>query len=425
MSLSTMKKIAVVGTGGSAQKFLDSTEFEGQIDFFNSSGEGRFNNQPIHNLTSLNIDDYDTVVLAIYRYEEVIHLLDRIEQVPLYWFNGVDGSITLLKDIYNDKESFFITNKQRLTVVYDLRISPPTYDILTFLVKCKLVANEKNLSALNVIVCPGDKGGFRDNIDFFSLDEMNHRLTNLLIPLIKLIDPAASLHLCSDRRQARNIFQASQHRFPTDHNFSQPIGRHHFYELFPYIDSKTDHQLVCSSEFYKSKVFKWFDDNNINHQKSITITLRESTAHIERNSNLAVWRDVSEKLNVLGYSVVIVRDTETALEPLGWGNVTEFPEASLNVFLRTALYQTSWLNLAVSNGAGVLCFLSKGCNYIYFGMYQEACTATTYEHLEKIGIVKDKNQIKGAQGDQYLSWLDVTSENVLSEVHKYFGVNFK
>lgn len=425
MSVLTEQKVAVVGTGGSAQKYLDSANQQGQFDYYNSSGTGSFNGQIVRPLTELNVDHYDRILIAIYRYDEVLYLIDRIDSIPVYWFNGLDSSVKLLSDLYGDNSDNFITNEQRLTVVYDLRISPPTYDFLTFLVKSKLEAENRKLRSLTVIICPGDKHGFRDNIDFFSLDEMNYRVTHLLFPLVKLVDPTASLHYCNDRLEARRLFNIATHVFPEQHNFLRPVARHYFYEFFDYIDSGVEHRKITSSLFYQNKVFQWFDNNNINRDKVITITLRESTAHANRNSVLSEWEKVATAFSNSGYCVVIIRDTAQALITLGWRNVAEFSAAAIDVELRTALYETSIINLGVCNGPAMICALSAKCRYLLFGMYEKSCTSNTYEHLERVGISKGENRIRGASNKQYISWLSETSENIISEVNKYFGVDIK
>ncbi|WJG10584.1 hypothetical protein [Aliiglaciecola sp. LCG003] len=423
MSASAKQKVAVVGTGGSAQQYLDSHALRNCMEFFNSTGKGDFNGRSIRPLTELNVGDYDKVVIAIYRYDEVLHLIDKIDSVPVYWFNALDGSLKQLSDLFADNNDNFITNQQRLTVIYDLRISPPTYDFLTFLVKCQLEAEKRKLCSLSVIICPGDKHGFRSDIDFFSLDEMNFRVTHLLFPLVKLVDPKASLHYCSDRFEARRLFNFATHKFPEQHNFVKPVARHYYYEFFDDINSGVEHRKITSSDFYREKISQWFDNNNINRDKVVTITLRESTAHSERNSALLEWKKVAEILSVNGYCVVIIRDTDQALMSIEWDNVSEFSAAAMDVELRTALYESSLINLGVCNGPAILCFLSTKCRYLFFGMYQKSCTSNTYEHLERVGISKGKNQIRGASEDQYISWLDETSVNIISEVNKYFGVN--
>jgi hypothetical protein len=419
MSVLTEQKVAVVGTGGSAQKYLNSANQQGRFDYYNSSGTGSFNGQIVRPLTELNIDHYDRILIAIYRYDEVLYLIDRIDSIPVYWFNGLDGTVELLDDVFRDNTSDVITFDNRLAVIYDLRVSPPTYDFLVYLVRCKLEANRRAMTSISVIVCPGDNYGFRHDIDFFSVEEMNFRIVNLFLPLVKLVDPTAAFYLCNSRFEAREMFKNAKHRFPIDHNFHTPVARHFYYELFEFLAQSVPLAILRASDFYKNKVLDWAIARRLVLANTIVITLRESGAHNSRNSNISEWYKVSSELINTGYDVIILRDTDKALEPLYWEGTHQFSEASLSVNLRLALYELSRVNLAVSNGAHALCSLSV-CRYILFGMLDDTCSATTAEHLHKIGMFKGCEQRVGAGEGQYLSWGQPTSANILKSLYGYF-----
>lgn len=93
---------------------------------------------------------------------------------------------------------------------------------------------------------------------------------------------------------------------------------------------------------------KWIEQN-CGSKKLITITLRESSYQIERNSNLSAWAGFIISIDQSLYFPVIVRDTDKALDQLPL-----FPEASFNIHIRAALYKLSYLNMTVSNGPFVI-----------------------------------------------------------------------
>lgn len=80
----------------------------------------------------------------------------------------------------------------------------------------------------------------------------------------------------------------------------------------------------------------------------VTITLRESDVLDHRNSNLQAWLKFSDFLEKEGHTVIFVRDTAKAGEPIK--DKLTFPMASLNLDVRLALYEQSKINMFVSNG---------------------------------------------------------------------------
>jgi hypothetical protein len=91
-------------------------------------------------------------------------------------------------------------------------------------------------------------------------------------------------------------------------------------------------------------VASWF----LNNEKPITITLRETNAYPHRNSNREAWLKFAKDLEAAGETVVIVRDTAKAAEPLE--GFSTCPAASTSLDLRHALYEHAKLNFFGSNG---------------------------------------------------------------------------
>lgn len=87
-------------------------------------------------------------------------------------------------------------------------------------------------------------------------------------------------------------------------------------------------------------------------QPPVTITLREAESWPHRNSNMPAWLAFAELLSDRGETVIFVRDTHKAHEPLG--NWPTSPMASRELPYRMSLYQSAKANLFVSNGPAVL-----------------------------------------------------------------------
>jgi hypothetical protein len=89
------------------------------------------------------------------------------------------------------------------------------------------------------------------------------------------------------------------------------------------------------------------------HAGVVTITLREAAHWGDvRNSNIEVWTKVGKWLEERGETVLFVRDTAKASEPLP-GFRAE-PMASTDLNCRAALYAVAKANLFISNGPATL-----------------------------------------------------------------------
>lgn len=80
----------------------------------------------------------------------------------------------------------------------------------------------------------------------------------------------------------------------------------------------------------------------------VTITLREAEHWPHRNSNIPEWLKFAEYLEDQGERVLFIRDTAHANEKITGYEI--YPEASIDINVRLALYEQSKCNLFVSNG---------------------------------------------------------------------------
>lgn len=83
-------------------------------------------------------------------------------------------------------------------------------------------------------------------------------------------------------------------------------------------------------------------------RQPVTFTFRETGMHARRNSDLEEWHKLAMWLCQKGEDVIIVRDTAKARESFPGFEV--YPEASLNLHTRAALYSQAKCNLCVQNG---------------------------------------------------------------------------
>src|SRR5208282_659274 len=149
----------------------------------------------------------------------------------------------------------------------------------------------------------------------------------------------------------------------------------------PAVPSLSATQTAC--DFVSEWIAK-----NCRGKKVVTITLREASYEIDRNSNIQEWVKFARSLDRDVYSPVIIRDTEKAFQsiPEEMAGLTIFYEASWNLEIRAALYQMTYLNFFVSGGPMSLAWFNSRCHCLIFKLITDTVYITTEKHLNYVGL---------------------------------------
>jgi len=302
-----------------------------------------------------------------------------------------------------------IDSKDILYAFYDLEVTAASYDILNFLVMAENERIARGCSRLHVIFVPANtKDGFikwPGDYKLFNTDENIWRFRNLLIPCCWLIPSCRSVCVCTTRDEANFInTKICSFRFPSDYIVSIPYIDIRWKKLNESYGKYKQIQHLSATEGAKKHVALWMKGFAYN-KKVVTITLRESTYSVKRNSNLKSWGDFARSLDPAIYFPVIVRDTERAMEPVPseLKGIEIFKDASWNIELRMALYELSYLNLGISNGPPFLAFLNKKTRVVIYKMVTDTEYASSPEYMAQMGIVMN-SQFEWASPYQRLVW---------------------
>lgn len=215
-----------------------------------------------------------------------------------------------------------------LTACYDLSVSPPTYDAVSFMLAAEMERIARGCDTIAVRILPGPADGFRsDRLPPFDVGARQAMRDNILVPLARLLPSCRSCFVEDGR--------------------PRPAG-----ETFGYGEACYGfrYQLRAAQEnVYPLRSFRAPSIAG----PYVTITLREAPYWPTRNSNLTQWVDIAQRLRSLGLRVMIVRDTRMAAQPLRGLKIAA--EASTGLLARAALYAGAELNLFVNNGPAWLC----------------------------------------------------------------------
>lgn len=271
-----------------------------------------------------------------------------------------------------------------LEVCYDLARNPPTYDFVTALMRFERLRLEYREDGIAINVIPGPAGGFRqDRLWPQSVEARTHLLNHIVVPMASMLPSVRRVTFHGSRDEGPRCFGIGEHVI----NFKRFVDCYGkgIRPLRPSHDLPPDEQLI-------------------------TLTLRECEHWPERNSRIDEWKRAGLELAMLGFQVVVVRDTLRAAESLG-GLVTS-PKASRDLMARAQLYRQSACNLFVNNGPAWLCMALDAPTAILRpateGVNKFAGAAARAMH----GIPPG-SQMPNAQPHQRLVWEDDTAANIV------------
>lgn len=292
-----------------------------------------------------------------------------------------------------------------LTAYYDLAVSPISFDFAVFLILAELHRRETDSDRLRVIIVPGGQDGFREDDSAYDIDNKRWRLQNIIIPLTTLLDHEVALEICPNRNAAANLM--TRHKgpvFPEGYTVAEPVAD---FFLSSIVAASARGKAIPS--FRAGPQALRYMSEWLGHQagdkKPVTITLRESDYNLNQNSNLEAWISFAGDLDLDIYCPIFVPDTAKCFAPqpeplLSFRTCTV---AAVNLQLRAALYELSWLNMMVPNGPGELCRLSDSIRYLYFKVVSGTADTTSTLLIASQGI-EIGGQLPHATPFQRLIW---------------------
>jgi tetratricopeptide (TPR) repeat protein len=261
-----------------------------------------------------------------------------------------------------------MTTPERLHAVYDLAVSPASFDILSFLVEANRHARQCSIARIQVLIVPLAADAHR-LFDLHDSTQDAWRISNILIPSCGLLPAVHGLTVASSRDQAQSILSdvPTSHIFPDDYTVAVPRAHHHtaWPVIAAHMGANLQHMRATSEARRYAR--QWLDAR-AGGRKAVILTLREAQYTPRRNSNIDEWLKFAELLERAGYFPVIVRDTDRALDlpDERFGRFTLCAEAAFNLDLRLALYEECHIAAFVSNGPSTPCYFDRDVRYLYF-----------------------------------------------------------
>jgi hypothetical protein len=337
---------------------------------------------------------------------------------------GITYQLTILKKKISDKKN---RRNDVLYVFYDLEVLAPCFDIIPVLVLAEKTRIINGLNALHIIIVPGSYNGFAKGMfEYYQsltpdktqiqFEYLEWRVRNILVPCCWLMPSCKQLTVCTSRKEAWEIESfLAKHIFPDNYLVNVPINPNKDIFLMgvtpenPFVPSIAATLPACDF------VSDWIK-TNCNGKKVVTITLREATYELDRNSNIQHWINFARSLDKNTFFPVFIRDTETAFQPIPeeMAGLTIFQEACWNLEIRAALYQMSYLNLFVSGGPMILSWFNSKSRFLLFKVIIESVFNSTEESTNYYGLFVGKQPSYFSEF-QKIVWADDSYELIRKE----------
>lgn len=315
---------------------------------------------------------------------------------------------------------------------WDLECYGPSYDIVRSLAMAEIIKIELNKAYICIVIVPPFDGRFPQYIygnlspsesrleknDF----EANYllKLKNIFIPCCFLFKSCKSIYMCSSRNEAEFINnKIARHKLPKGYSiYTRPNLETSERDIMKKLEEGFEMPSIQAENHYCKSIEQWIESYSAG-RKIITITLRESYRHPDRNSNINEWSRFIESLDKSVYFPVVIRDTEKSLTilPTELNNCTTLNEVSWNIGLRMALYEKSYLNLGVSNGPMILCLFNNKCKCIIYKFIPSSSIYTSTEFLLSAGLIPGGRYLM-CNEFQKLVWEDDTYGIIAGEFKK-------
>jgi hypothetical protein len=259
-----------------------------------------------------------------------------------------------------------------LQFVYDLSVSPITFDFATHVAAAEIERRRRGLDGIDVFLILGDYHGVREETrDYERIvgpESRQWRIRQILLPILSFMPTVHDVFLCADRAYAATLLSNDPARlYPAD-----------FHPRLPRVPENSAVQTLARSGATIWPLFRatahakvligHFLEREAKGRLPVVITLRNYAHAPQRNSRYKDWLAFADSLDRTRYAAIFVNDSETFMQepPVDLSRHIVCDAASANLEIRMALYEMAWLNIAVLAGPTELTWYNEQARYVYF-----------------------------------------------------------
>lgn len=314
-------------------------------------------------------------------------------------------------------------SEDSLLFVYDLRVSPVTFDFASYLAAAEIERRLRGLAAINVVFITGTDIKIRqEQPDYEAVLDRDARLFrfhNVILPMLRILPSIRGYAQCGNLKMAEALLAASpdRHLYPADYRLflpRQPSKR----DLFDHARAGREIWPMYSATAKARTYVREFLQQKAANRLPVVITLRNYDYMPVRNSRNEDWIAFADRLDRDKYVPIFVHDAETIMRPRlpGFADHISCDAASWNLEIRVALFEQAWLNLATMHGPMELCWYLSDARYVVFlnvGSVPQTEPARFEENGQTVG-----EDFDFCQPYQHIAWCEDSLVNIHTEFER-------
>ena len=303
-------------------------------------------------------------------------------------------------------------NQNNIYAFLDLNNFRSTFDVVGFLLYCKVKSLNKKLTLFiientpqEVLINPAKEMGFLGNISSVNLRTDN--IVKISLDLVENFRP--KIVYVSDRNELNQFLSLNpDQKIPSTASIDKLIEWDDYYIYLKNYYIKNNTRPTLKSPKHYSELIKMFIKKNEISKKIVTITIRDCSYFASRNSNIQNWKKVYKYLEENNYYPIILDDMENLSvqnKKNSLDGYNQYFYANIDLRVRLALYEEAYMNLSVSSGPSNLLIYSKYCKFLIFKFFvNDEQTPASLKNVEKIMGLKKNEQYTFFNKHQKLVW---------------------
>jgi len=300
-----------------------------------------------------------------------------------------------------------------LNAIYDLRISPASFDFITFLISAETERANRGFEKIKLIILKNySKDGFR--IDNFRGYAQNTQFFyNVMLQSITLFPNINTFHYCELDELPNGI--NSSNVFPADWTFSEPTEG---FLARTFVHAKRDGKLV-ESLTVPSYAMEALDSflHASEKKEIITLTMREIERDNPEGKRSIIVDSWSKYFDFLycntHFMPVVIRDWSRMFYDRIFSSAVESPIFSDNIAIRAALYQRASLNFFKVNGPASLSLFNQSSISVVFFEPDSSPSTSKQWYKSRFDMVHG-DQFPGLGANSLYFWGPDTIENIVA-----------
>lgn len=322
-------------------------------------------------------------------------------------------------------------DNQTLYAVYDLAISPITFDVLQFLQLAEIHRRHVGFGRLSVVFVLGPERRFRERTPkdlAVAYSDKFWRLRHIHMQACWLLPSCSGVQVFLDRAEAARLLGRvpPQHVFPPKYRLDEPkwsflvanvVSYHKQSGRTPLVFRPTD--AACQA------VDRWIEANRLT-RPIVALTLRNSIYEEDRNARFEEWLRFARRIDRDGYQPVFVPDTDQALVATPRDYQTEYPhfwQGPIDLELRVGLYDRSHICMSDNGAAAFIHHWMKDSHSVVFQPPSKVPqvfrkTGEGQSGMERVFGFKAGEQFPYCTPTQRLAWVEDIYDNILAEFRR-------